>query len=128
MVFELVPFNVIGHLTTEDKKNSKTENKVCVYPICREKGHALKCCKSLHSLCFLCKRRGHYAKDHNYFDLRFLEVAFLKYAPGGMLTSIPFLEMHPKMIGRVGETRWRFGLYNDSRSASFKFLKMMGID
>jgi hypothetical protein len=73
----------------------------CVYPLCSHKTrrHDIKVCDALHSLCNLCRLRGHNAKDHEDFDLVSLIKIATAWAPGGLFTSLPILS--------EDETFWR---------------------
>jgi hypothetical protein len=65
----------------------------CLYPLCSHKTrrHDIKVCDALHSLCNLCRLRGHNARDHEDFDLVSLVKIANAWAPGGLFTSLPIL-------------------------------------
>lgn len=98
----------------------------CDYYLCRDFGHSLKFCPVLHGVCEICSLRGHTAKYHIKYDVIILEQIFLEFAPGGLLTSIPFLELDPKF--KIPEEFWVFGLYNNFKDESLKLQLMMGIE
>ena len=92
-------------------KNCDEQTVCCTYPLCRLKnGHNIKVCRSIHSKCFACGRRGHYPNDHKNHSLVALETIFETYAACGMFTSLPYLE-NTDHWRQPTPQEFRFGFY-----------------
>ena len=78
-------------------KENCREDLRCLYPLCTnpQRRHDVRVCDALHTICGLCRFRGHNHDDHKKFDLVSLLKISNAWAPAGLFTSLPVLSADP---------------------------------
>ena len=116
-----------GNPSHESSKGKCTHVLRCVYPLCGSKDHMIKVCPILDGMCTACEHRGHVAEDHNTWSVLDLAYAFLKWAPHGLLTSLPFCELSDLRAVEMRDVYWKYSYWGLQRTLSQRLLALYQI-
>ena len=105
------------HCGAGDHSKEKCQDKrKCSYPLCysEDRKHHVRVCDALHTICGLCRLRGHNPRDHRHFDtLSLLRIATL-WSPGGLYTSLPLLAGDRSFWRQPKEEEYYYNVFNRS--------------
>lgn len=93
---------------------------LCAYPICNtNETHQIKVCNTLHHICAVCKRRGHYSNHHTRYTLPELKNFFDYFSPFGFYTCLPILSIDKHFWYKVKASEYSFGFFCANRDSLY---------